>query len=567
MNTIRRLTRKVTKPFVIISIALIGISSFALTKSNYFEVSKNLDIFATLFKELNTYYVDDIEPSNLMKTGIKSMLESLDPYTNFISEADMEDYRLRTTGKYGGIGAVIRKGQEYVVITQPYAGYPAHKAGLIAGDKIIRVEGESAKGKTTEQLSQMLKGQPGTDVKVTIERLMVDGTYEQKTFTITREQVKIDNVTYAGMVDDHIGYIKLVNFTENAGKEVRNSLEELQDNHDITKVILDVRNNPGGLLKEAVNVSNVFIEKGQEIVSTKGKIEKWEKTFKTLNKAVDTDMPVAVLANSGSASASEIVAGSIQDLDRGVVIGRRTFGKGLVQTTRELSYNTKLKVTTAKYYTPSGRCIQAIDYAKKDEDGSVSKIPDSLKSSFKTLNSGRTVYDGGGIKPDVTVDNDQMSKIARSLKVKNLIFDYATVFHSQHDSIKPPQEFTLTDEQYQDFKDFLSDKEYDYTTKSEKLFKDLTKSAKKEKYYDNIKSQLDSLEKRIQHSKKKDLVKHKTEIKELLEQEIASRYYHRKGEVEASFDADEEVIEAVDILHNMKRYDEILSPPVQAKNE
>jgi len=563
----RHFAKKLTKPFVIIGISLMGLTSIAVSSSDYFEVSKNLDIFATLFKELNTYYVDDIEPSSLMKTGVKSMLESLDPYTNYISESEMEDYRLRTTGKYGGIGAVIRKANDYVVISEPYAGYPADKAGLIAGDKIISVEGESAKGKTTEQLSQMLKGQPGTDVELTVRRLMVDGSYENKTFTITRKQVKIDNVTYSGMVDDHIGYIKLVNFTENAGKEVRNALKNLKDNNDLTRIILDVRGNPGGLLKEAVNVSNVFIEKGQEIVSTKGKIEEWEKTFKTLNKPVDNDIPVAVLVNSGSASASEIVAGSIQDLDRGVVIGRRTFGKGLVQTTRELSYNTKLKVTTAKYYTPSGRCIQAIDYAERADDGSVSKIPDSLKSSFKTVNSGRTVYDGGGIMPDVQVEKEQMSKIARSLLVKNLIFNYATIFHSKHDSIAPPKEFSMTDDQYQDFIDFLSDKNYDYTTKSEKLFEDLTKSAKKEKYYETIKPQLDSLEDRIQHSKKKDLAKHKAEIKEQLEREIASRYYHRKGKVESSFDEDDEIIKAVDLFHNIKRYKDIIDPPAQAQKE
>lgn len=543
-------------------VPLVVIASFLAISSNsntsYFEISKNLDIYATLYKELNTYYVDELEPSKLIQTSIHSMLSSLDPYTNFISEADMEGYKLQTTGKYGGVGALIRVVDNYVVISEPYKGFAADKYGLQAGDKIIEVEGNSTEGKNTEDISKLLKGQAGTKVNLTVSRLQKDGTEKDISVEIEREEIKINNVSYYGMVSDDIGFIRLSNFTQKAGQEVRDALVELKKNVNLKGVILDLRGNPGGLLNEAVNVSNVFIDKGQEIVSTKGKVSEWDKTFKTVNNAEDVEIPLAVLINSESASASEIVSGSIQDLDRGVIIGERSFGKGLVQTTRSLSYNTKLKVTTAKYYIPSGRCIQAINYAEKNEDGSVAKIPDSLQTAFKT-SKGRLVYDGGGILPDIHVDQTMMSNITLSLLRKNYIFNYATLYKVNNTSITAAKQFKLSDNDYENFINFLKGKDYDYATDSEKLLDKLKEASKDEKYYDAIESELENLTLKIKHDKEKDLKKHKDQITTFLKEEIASRYYLAEGRIEASFDSDDYVKKAIEILHNESEYNNILS--------
>lgn len=535
----------------------IGLVAF-VPNTNFFEISKNLDVFATLYKELNTYYVDDVEPSKLMRTGIDAMLNSLDPYTNFISEDEIEDYRLQTTGKYGGIGALIRKVDDYIVISEPYENYPAHKAGLLGGDKIIAVDGVNVKGKSSDDVSKMLKGQAGTTVSVLIRRPMANGSEKEFTVTLTREEIKLLNVPYYGMINDDIGYIKLANFTENAGKEVRDALTWLKENRpNIKGVILDVRGNPGGLLNEAVNVANVFIDKGKEIVSTKGKVKEWDKTFRSLNPAVDAQIALVVLINKGSASASEIVAGAVQDLDRGVIIGQKSFGKGLVQTTRPLSYNTKLKVTTAKYYIPSGRCIQAINYAEKDEDGSVKYIPDSLKTAFKTLN-GRTVYDGGGIDPDVAVEPVKLSPITTSLLNKNHIFNYATLYRARNNSIPHPKTFHLSNAEYQDFVNWLKDKDYDYTTQTEETLEEFRKVAEKEKYFEAIKADFEKVKINVQHDKEKDLIKFREEIQEILEEEIISRYHFGKGRIEASFDNDREILEALRVLSDQGRYSGLL---------
>ena len=535
-------------------------AGYAFTSSSsYFEISKNLDIFATLYKELNTYYVDDIEPSDLMREGIEGMLASLDPYTNYISEADIEGYRLQTTGKYGGIGAMIRNMDGEIVVSEPYEGYAADKADLKAGDIILEIEGEKAFGKSTEEISKLLKGQADTKVAVKIKRLQADSTFKTMDVVITREDIKIKNVPFYGMINDKYGYIRLSNFTENAGKEVRDALEELKkENAGLTGLVFDLRGNPGGLLNEAVNVSNVFIGKDQEICSTKGKVAEWDKTFKTLNQAVDTEIPLVVLTNRGSASASEIVSGSIQDLDRGVIVGQKSFGKGLVQTTRSLSYNTKLKVTTAKYYIPSGRCIQAINYAERNEDGSLSKVPDSLKTAFTTKN-GRTVYDGGGIDPDVEVEQDKLANISISLLSNDHIFNYATLYTSKHNAISGPKTFKLTDEDYNDFIAFLKGKDYDYTTNSEELIKELEETIEKESYKDAAQEELDKLKASIKHDKDKDLIKHKDQIKELLEEEIVSRYFYTAGKIEASFEHDNDVTQALKLLADQEEYKKLLS--------
>lgn len=536
------------------TIAVAGIGSYAFT-DEYFEISRNMDIFATLFRELNIYYVDETKPGDLMKKGIDSMLESLDPYTNYIPESEIEDYRFMTTGQYGGIGALIGQKGDQVVITDPYEGFPAQKADLRAGDVILEIDGKAVKGKKYDEISKILKGQPKTAVKLLVRR---EGEKEPLEKTVMREEIKINSVPYFGMLDNEIGYIRLTGFTDNAGGEVRDALMELKSKNNVKSVVLDLRGNPGGLLNEAVNITNIFVDKGVDVVNTKGKVKEWDKTYKALNNPVDTQIPLVVLVNSGSASASEIVSGSIQDLDRGIIIGQRTFGKGLVQTTRPLSYNSQLKVTTAKYYIPSGRCIQALDYTHRNEDGSVGKIPDSLVSEFKTK-SGRLVYDGGGIAPDFATEPEYLSNISQSLLSKQLIFDYATLYRIRNASIAPAKEFRISDAEYNEFVTWLSDKEYDYTTKSEKTFDELKEIAVKEKYYDGMKEQFESLRKSLMHDKQADLIKNKEEIKQLLQDEIASRYYYQKGRIEASFSYDPEVTKAMEALKNKDVFTAIMN--------
>ncbi len=542
---------------LILVVVIISLTQLAFV-DQYFEISKNLDVFGTLYKELNYYYVDDVDPAKLMRTGIDAMLKSLDPYTTFISESEIEDYKFQTTGKYGGIGALIRNNGEYVLIAEPYEDFPAYKAGLIAGDIILEVDGKTAKGKSTTEVSKILRGQPGSEVKLLIKR-----PHENKemTKTLLREEIKVKSVPYYGMIDEKIGYITLTSFTQRAGKYVKDAFVELKEkNPEMTGLIFDLRGNPGGLLNEAINVSNVFIDKGREVVSTKGKVKDWDKTYRTLNSPIDLTMPLVVLVDRGSASASEIVSGVIQDLDRGVVLGRKTFGKGLVQTTRVLSYNTQLKVTTSKYYVPSGRCIQAIDYSNRNEDGSVGKMPDSLKTAFKT-NNGRIVYDGGGIDPDLTIEQEKYAQITASLVSKELIFDYATLYHHKNPTIKPAKEFVFSEEDYQDFIKFLADKDYDYKTNSEELLEELQESTKEEKYYEAIKKDLENLKQDVIHDKKNDLIKFKDEIVDLLELEIASRYYYQKGRIETSFRNDEDITKALEILGDSEQYASFIQPP------
>lgn len=545
-----------------ITLAVVGL--FALVpmaftvNSSYFEITKNLDIFTTLYKELNTYYVDTLNPEKLIHAGITNMLESLDPYTDYIPEEDMDDYRQQTTGKYGGIGAVIGVRGEWVTVTEPYEGFPANKAGLRAGDKIIEVDGKNAKNYRTDQVSAMLKGKPGTDVNIKIKRLQADGSETEMMVKLTREEIKIKNVPYSGMVSEHTGYIRLGSFTDRAGAEVKNALLELEATKQLTGVILDLRGNPGGLLNEAINVANVFIDKNTDIVFTKGKTDDWNKSFPTLNDPVNLKIPVVVLTDGGSASAAEIVSGSLQDLDRAVIIGQKTFGKGLVQSTRSLPFNAKLKVTTAKYYIPSGRCIQAINYAEKNEDGSVKRIPDSLKVAFKTKN-GRTVYDGGGIDPDITIEPERLAPITISLLTKSLMTDYANEYRAKHDTIAAAKDFDLGDTGYADFVQWLSKKEYDYTTRSEKIFADLKKAAEKEKYFSTISGDYTTMEKTMKHDKTKDLEKEKQQVKSMLEEEIVSRYYLFSGRIQASFNSDTDLKKAIEVLNDGKRWNDILS--------
>jgi len=554
MNKFQSFFKKYKLAVVIFFVAATSVVSYSFV-DEYFEVAKNLDIFSSAFRELNIYYVDSVQPAKLMKKGIDAMTESLDPYTNYIPESDIEDYRFMTTGHYGGIGALIRQKGDYVAISELYEGYPAQKSDLRPGDEIIEIDGKSAKGKRTDEVSHTLKGTPKTTVKLLIKR---EGEKNNLEKVLTREEVKVKSVPYYGMLNNEIGYIRLKDFTEDAGDDVKDALKDLKKNHSAKAVVLDLRYNPGGLLNEAVNVSNVFVNKGEEIVNTRGKIKDLAKTYHAINSAEDAEMPLAVLVNSNSASASEIVSGSLQDLDRGVIIGQRTFGKGLVQTTRPLSYNTQMKITTAKYYIPSGRCIQALDYSHRNDDGSVGKVPDSLITEYKTK-AGRKVYNGGGVLPDVAIEPHKLSNISQSLISKNLIFDFASRYRIQHTSIDPARDFKLSNKDWDDFVNFISDKDYDYTTKSEKSLEDLKKNADDEKYFDGLKNEYEALKTKLNHDKKADVERNHDEIANLLQQEIVSRYYYQKGKIEASFNRDEEIKKAIDVLSNHSVYVSILN--------
>ncbi len=547
---------KISKKWILLlSIPAITFVSFGFV-DNYFELSKNLDIFATLLREVNTYYVDDVKPGDLVKTGIDEMLNSLDPYTEYYPESDIEDYKIMVTGQYGGIGSLIRQKDDRIMIGEPYEGFPAQKSGLMSGDIITEIDGKSIKGKNTSDVSKLLKGQAGTVVKVMIER---EGEKKPFEVSLTREEIKIKNVPYYGVVGDGtVGYIKLTGFTEDASKEVKSAFLELKEKNKIKSLVFDLRDNGGGLLKEAVDIVNTFVDKNLTIVEQKGKIKEMNRTHKSQYNPIDTTMPVAVLINRNSASASEIVSGSLQDLDRAVVVGQRSFGKGLVQQTLPLSYGTQVKVTTAKYYTPSGRCIQELDYFHKSKSGKAETVPDSLIREYKTKR-GRSVYDGSGIYPDIILEPRTYALITGTIISKSYIFDYATKYRIAHSSIPAAKDFTLTETEYNDFLQYLSDKKYDYTTQTEKSLNELKKNTEKEKYFESIKSSFEDLKAKVEANKKQDLTKYKKEIKEFLEEEIAARYQYQRGRLESSLRTDDELKEAVKVLSDKQLYSSILA--------
>lgn len=542
------------KKILVVLVVVIAFTALSFTRpaDRYFEIAKNLDIFATLFKEVNALYVDDVNPNKLVRTGIDAMLGSLDPYTNYIPEDEVEDYRTMNTGQYGGIGAITREIGNRTVVTMIMEGYGAQKGGLKIGDEILKIDDVELSKLSREEAGQLMKGQIGTPVSLTIRRY---GEAQPLKLQFKREKVKVSNVPFYGMVDD-IGYVQLSDFTPDAGKEVKNAVMALKEK-GAKGFIIDLRGNPGGLLIEAVNISNIFLPKGKLVVSTKGKIPENNLSYETLNMPVDTEIPVAVLINRGSASASEIVAGTFQDYDRAVVLGERSYGKGLVQVSRPLSYNSQLKVTTAKYYTPSNRCIQVLDYTHRREDGSVGSIPDSLKSAFKTKN-GRTVYDGGGIEPDIKTTQTEAYALTQVLYEKGFLFDYVTEFVNKNPAAVDPKNFVLTDEQYQQFVTWMKNKNYSYTSYLEYELEQFANDAKKEKYYDDVKTQLESIQKHIVESKKTELIRYKDQLKMLLEEEIVSRFHLERGSVEAGFKYDNEVKRAIEVLHNNAEYRKIL---------
>ncbi|MBY0436296.1 MAG: S41 family peptidase [Cyclobacteriaceae bacterium] len=538
--------------FILVA-GIVGLLAFAGPGEKYFDIAKSLDIYATLFKEVNAYYVDEVEPKKLVQTSIEGMLESLDPYTDYIPEEDLDAFSIQTTGQYAGIGALIGSINKKSVVTHPYEGFPAQRAGLRVGDEFISIDGKDVKGKPTYEISALLKGNPKSEVELVVKRVT-----KELTFKIAREKIKISNVVYQEVIGDGIGYIKLDDFTPSAAGEVEGAVNSLKQK-GATKLVLDLRDNPGGLLHEAVNIVNLFIPKGKEVVATKGKVADWNKSYSTLNQPLDTTIPLAVLTSSGSASAAEIVAGALQDYDRALLVGQKTFGKGLVQTTRPLAYNAQLKVTTAKYYIPSGRCIQALDYAHRKTDGTVEKFADSLKSAFKTT-SGRTVYDGGGLDPDVPVKSESISSAVVELARSGFIFEFATKYCFEHSAPASLKSFRLTDQDYQQFTNWLTEQRFTYATELEKHAENLVATAKKERYYDELQNNLTALQSKINQNHTGYLTRFRPEIQQLLEDEIAFHYALHRGKTEVSFGRDKELAEARKVLTDPGAYQKLLKP-------
>lgn len=528
---------------------------FSTLKNKDLDLVKNLDIYYTLFRELNMFYVDETDPEELVTTSIEAMLSSLDPYTTYIPESDMDDFQFQTTGEYGGIGSLIRRSGNQVMIAEPYAGFPAAKAGIRAGDVILKVDGTPTSDMELESVSEKLKGKPGTELKLNIERY---GSEKPLEFTLVREKISILNVPYYGKVDPHTGYIRISNFTTGASQEVENALKELKRDHELKSLVLDLRSNPGGLLIEAVRICNLFVGKGEMIVSTHGKMKQWDSEYTTTREPLDKEIPLVVLVNRASASASEIVAGALQDLDRAVVVGQRTFGKGLVQTSRPLKYNAQLKVTTAKYYIPSGRCIQALDYTHRNEDGSVGMVPDSLISEYQTRN-GRLVYDGGGIQPDFEVIPEMLSEIAIQLFTQDMFFVFATRYRNTYETIDSPEYFSLSDEDYDLFKAFLEEENFEFKTASEKMFANLVANAKREKYYELAEEEFASLEEKLSHNNLKDLETFQKEIRQILTEEIVNQYYYRAGRILSQIQDDSQLDKAREILNEPGMLKEVLN--------
>ena len=539
----------------ILLIAVLFSTAIMAQNNNNFELSKNLEIYSDVMRKLNLQYADEIKPGELSKISIDAMLRQLDPYTVYVPESKLEDFELMTKGEYGGIGALIQQQDKYVVVTEPYEGFPAQKSGLKAGDRIVEIDGESALDKTSSQISEKLKGVPGSEFSIVV---MPFNDTTLVTHNLVREKIKFPNIPYYGMVNENIGYISLMQFNPNSGSEVKKAFVDLQSNNELEGIILDLRNNGGGLLNEAVNIVNIFIPKGQLVVTTKGKLKESTMVHQTKSAAIDKKIPVVVLVNENTASASEIVAGALQDYDRGVILGQKTFGKGLVQNVVPLPYNSKLKLTVAKYYIPSGRCIQAIDYFDGENSNRDTVIPDSILTLFKTK-GGREVFDGAGIFPDIENDPIKFSQISADLYAGNYIFNYTNEFVFNNPSIDSADKFVISDETYNEFKDFITVQDFDYLTETELLLERISQSAERESYLGAIQDQLTNLENSIKEEKQSDIDKYRNEIEEMLRIEIIGRYYFQIGKLVASLEKDEEVAKALDILMDTEIYDSILS--------
>ena len=558
-------TRKTLAGVLIVLVGM-GILSFKEDDRN-FKISKNLDLFNSMFKELDMFYVDTLNPEKVIQNGVEGMLALTDPYTEYYPEEEISSLKEMTTGKYGGIGAAIRyyEAKDRIAVVEPTEGMPAAEAGVKAGDIILSVGGKEMTRGTmkpqdfSQKVSDALRGEPGTSFMLKVMRpLKNDSTILE--FKITRKNIRTNPVPYYGMVRDSIGYLALSSFTENSAKDVKKAFIELKA-QGAKSLILDLRDNGGGSLAEAVDIVNFFVPKGQEIVVTKGKLKQAQGSYKTQNEPIDTQIPMAVLVNGASASASEIVSGSLQDLDRAVIIGTRTFGKGLVQTIRPLPYNGTLKVTTSKYYIPSGRCIQAIDYAKKNADGSVARTPDSLTNVFRTA-AGREVRDGGGIRPDIEVKGDRVPNIVFYLMNEDIIFDYATRYCWDHPALASVDSFQLTDEDYKEFKKLVKSRDFKYDRQSEKMLKNLKEVAEFEGYMEGAAEEFKALEKKLNHNLDRDLDYFAKQIKGYISQEIVTRYFYQRGAAMERLKEDEDLEKAIEVLHDAERYTQILSAPV-----
>jgi len=539
------------KKILVFSAILMVVLAFKQA-DDYFEISKNLEIFSTVYKTVNSEYVDEVNPGDLMKKGIDAMLASLDPYTNFYNESQAEDAMIMQSGEYGGIGCNSRKIGDYNVITNVRKDLPADKAGMRIGDKIVEINGKNFKGKSNDEVGDALKGAPLSKVSVTVDR---QGSSVQ--LSIERQEIKMKNVTYYGLINPSIGYIRLDHFMHGASFEVKDALLKMKA-QGIKNVVLDLRDNGGGLLHEAVNIVNIFVGADQSVVVSKGRSNNAFKDYKTLDPATDANIPLVVLVNERSASASEIVCGAIQDFDRGVIIGRNTFGKGLVQNVIPLTYRTQMKVTIAKYYIPSGRCIQLLDYGKRNADGSPSVLPDSLRKKFKTKN-GRTVIDGGGVRPDIIVEKKKAANIVEGLEKSYLIFDFASQYRQQNESIGDIASFKIDDALFESFKNFVSGKSFSHQNASEIALNQLKDKLKDDNYNSAVKSEIEALENAIKKSKSAEINTHKADIVKALQLEIARRYYYDEAEYLINFMSDQDILKAKDIFNDSNNYKTIIS--------
>ncbi|MCB9223840.1 MAG: S41 family peptidase [Crocinitomicaceae bacterium] len=538
----------------ILILPFVGLSVLAFSqneKPSDFEIYKNLELFELVYKTIDVDYVDESDPGHLMRVAIDEMLKELDPYTTYIPESQIEDFKLMTTGQYGGIGALIQQQGDKVVVSDPHEGYPAQKSGLYAGDIFIEINGQNVQSLSSSEISEKLKGKPGSEVKVKVDR---NGEMISK--TLVREEVKLSPVPFHDMVSEDIGYIKLNQFTQTAGTDVLAAFRDLKGKN-MKKLILDLRGNPGGLLIEAVKIVNMFVKKGEVIVWMKGRDNRNDVSYSASLKPEDLEMPITVLVDGNSASASEIVSGALQDLDRAVVVGQTSYGKGLVQRPLDLKYNAKIKVTIAKYYTPSGRCIQKLDYSSREAGDKVEAISDSLITKFKTRN-GREVIDGRGIEPDITVERGVYSRLTATLVIRNVIFDFATKFRAENETIAEPQKFKIDDAIYQQFVDFTLKQDFEYSTESSEIMDKLQKAAEEENFMEDAKAEYEALMEKLKPSKERDLMKFKEEIIEVLEDEIIGRYYYQTGRIKHSLDKDPFILEAIKILNDPARYKEIL---------
>jgi carboxyl-terminal processing protease len=518
----------------------------------YFEISKNLEIFGAVYKTINNEYVDEVNPGDLMKKGIDAMLSSLDPYTNYFNESQAEDAMIRQRGEYGGVGCRSKRIGDYIFITEVFEGLPADKAGLWVGDKILEINGKAFLNKNDEELSENLKGSPGTKAN-----LLIDRQGNQIKIEITREEIKIKNVVFYGLINPNTGYIKLDHFMNGAASEIKEALIKMKA-QGIKQVVLDLRDNGGGLLHEAVNIVNIFVAMDEQVVVSKGRSKDAYREYKTLDPPVDQTIPLVVLVNESSASASEIVCGAIQDLDRGIVIGRNTFGKGLVQNVIPLAYRNQMKVTIAKYYIPSGRCIQLLDYSNKGADGKAIAVADSLRKKFKTRN-GRTVLDGGGVRPDLIVQTNKASNMVTALERSNLIFEFANKYRNEHQSIGPVESFVVDDLLFNDFKTFLTGKTFSYKSSTEISIDKLKTSTVEDHFNGSLKLEIEQLEKSLQKAKNIEIESNKAEIKKILKQEIASRYYYEKSNILIGFYEDPDILKALETFNNSSNYMQLLN--------